>query len=68
MKDHFNSHTVMKYGGGGGGGVYFVGFIGALVYFLHYHSDNFWLIILAFLKAAVWPAFFVYNIFQFLKM
>ena len=57
---------VAKAGGIGGG--WFLGFIGALVYYLHFHSGTFWLAVLAILKAAVWPAFLVYHLLLFLKM
>jgi len=53
---------------GGGSGVWFLGFIGALVYYLHVHSGTFWLVILAILKAIVWPAFLVYHLLVFLKV
>ena len=49
---------------GGAGGLWFVGFIGAFVYYIHFHSGSFWLVILAFLKAIVWPAFVVYHVLQ----
>jgi hypothetical protein len=50
--------------GGGAGGLWFLGFIGALVYYIHTHSGTFWLVVLAFMKAIVWPAFVVYHILQ----
>jgi len=53
---------------GGSGGIWFLGFIGALVYYLHIHSGTFWLVILAFLKALFWPAFLVYHLLAFLKL
>ncbi len=46
----------------GAGGIWFLGFIGALVYYLHTHSGTFWLVVLAFMKAVVWPAFLVYHL------
>jgi hypothetical protein len=49
---------------GGAGGLYFLGFLGALVYYIHYHSGTFWLVVLGILKALVWPAFVVYHILQ----
>jgi hypothetical protein len=49
---------------GGAGGIWFLGFIGALVYYIHYHSGTFWLVVLAFLKSVVWPAFVVYHVLQ----
>jgi hypothetical protein len=44
---------------GGGNAVYGLGFIGAAVYFIG-HAGTFWLGVLGFLKALVWPAFLVY--------
>ena len=46
----------------GAGGLWFLGFIGALAYYLHTHSGTVWLVLLAFLKAFVWPAFVVYHV------
>jgi hypothetical protein len=50
--------------GGGAGGVWFLGFIGALVYYLHTHSGTVWLVIVAVLKSIFWPAFLVYHLLQ----
>ena len=47
---------------GGAGGIWLLGFIGALCYYLHTHSGTFWLVLLAFMKAVVWPAFVVYHV------
>ena len=47
---------------GGAGGIWFLGFIGALCYYLHTHSGTFWLVLVAFMKSAVWPAFVVYQV------
>ncbi len=47
---------------GGAGGVWFLGFIGALCYYLHTHSGTFWLVLVAFMKSVVWPAFVVYHV------
>ena len=52
----------------GGSGIWFLGFIGALVYYLHVHSGTFWLVVLAVLKALVWPAFLIYHLLLFLKV
>ena len=41
----------------------FLSFIGAAVYFVN-QVDGFWNIILALVKAAVWPAILIYNILQ----
>lgn len=48
-------------GGNPAGPVYFFGFIGAAVYYLHI-TTGFWPSVVAFLKALVWPAFLVYHL------
>lgn len=48
-------------GGACGGGIYFIGFIGAAIYYLQ-QSTSFWTGVLAILKAIVWPAFLVYKL------
>lgn len=60
IKEHVYRHNH-------GGGIYGLGFIGALVYYLS-TATSFWMGVLGILKAIVWPAFFVYGIFQFLGM
>ena len=47
------------------GAVYGLGFIGAAVYFIS-HATGFWMGVLGFLKALVWPAFLVYQAFKYL--
>ncbi|MBN2544232.1 MAG: hypothetical protein JXB50_00445 [Spirochaetes bacterium] len=49
------------------GAIYGLGFIGAFVYFI-IHAAGFWMGVLGFLKAIVWPAFLVYGLFKFLAM
>lgn len=44
-----------------GGGWYFLGMIGAAVYYLH-TTYGIWPSIVALLKACVWPAFLVYHL------
>lgn len=48
------------------GGTYFLAFIGAAVYFIG-QSNGFWEGVLGFLKAMVWPAFLIYEIFTALS-
>ncbi|MFA6160615.1 MAG: hypothetical protein WCT54_02995 [Patescibacteria group bacterium] len=48
-----------------GGAGYFIGFIGAAVYYLG-SATTFWVGVLGFLKALVWPAFMVYGVLNFL--
>jgi hypothetical protein len=47
--------------------VYGIGFIGAAVYFLS-HAATFWLGVLGFFKAIVWPAFLVYGLLNHIGM
>ncbi|UCG28336.1 MAG: hypothetical protein JSV24_02960 [Bacteroidales bacterium] len=49
------------------GAVYGLGLIGAAVYFIA-HAASFWMGVLGFLKAIVWPAFLVYEAFKYMAM
>ncbi len=48
-----------------GSGIYFVGFIGALVYYIS-TATGFWKGVFGVIKAMVWPAFLVYHTLLFL--
>ena len=48
-----------------GGAVYGLGFIGAAIYYIS-NATGFWIGVLGFLKALVWPAFLVYEALKFL--
>jgi hypothetical protein len=43
-----------------GGGIYFLGFVGAAIYYVSTATD-FWMGALGVLKAIVWPAFLVFS-------
>lgn len=45
--------------------IYGVGIIGAAVFYIG-EATTFWLGIVGFLKALVWPAFLVYHLLEFL--
>jgi hypothetical protein len=47
------------------GAVYGLGFIGAAIYFIS-TATSFWIGVLGFLKAIVWPVFMIYEAFKFL--
>ena len=49
------------------GCAYFLGFIGAAVYYIS-TANSFWMGVLGFLKALVWPAFLVFELLKFLSM
>ena len=50
---------------GAAGGAYFLGFIGAVVYYIS-TASGFWNGVWGFIKALVWPAFLVYEALQHL--
>jgi len=56
-----------KCNSGCGGAVYGLGFIGAAVYYIS-QSTGFWMGVLGFLKAIVWPAFLVFDALKFLAV
>lgn len=49
------------------GFMFFVAYIGALVFFIE-RNVGFWGDLLAFLQAAVWPAYVLYNVLTFLRI
>ena len=67
-KDLNKLKCTMKMCAGGketGGCFYFLGFIGALIYFIT-TAPSVWDAVLGFFKAIVWPAFLVYGLFLFM--
>jgi hypothetical protein len=50
-----------------GNGIYGLAFIGAAVYYIQ-QAPTFWMGVLGFLKALVWPAFLIYELMKYLKM
>ena len=59
--------TKVIYKGASSAPVYGLGFIGALVYYIG-HATTFWLGVLGFFKAIVWPAMLVYELLKYLNM
>ena len=51
--------------GGSSGAVYFLGFVGAAVYYIS-NTIGFKAGVVGFLKALVWPAFLVYELLKYL--
>jgi len=60
MSKHYHTN-------GAAGAVYGLGFIGAAIYFIS-QATTFWLGVLGFLKAIVWPAFMVYELLKYLGL
>lgn len=56
----------LKSGKPSGSCAYFLGFIGASFYFIS-SSIGFWAGFVGFLKAIVWPAFMVYEVFHYVS-
>lgn len=54
-------------GNASSGAVYGLGFIGAAVYYIM-HATCFWAGVFGFLKAIVWPAVLVFEVFKHLGM
>ena len=46
---------------GAWGGAYFLGMIGAAVFYMQ-HAHTFWAVILGLLKALVWPVFVIHHV------
>ena len=60
-----NNKVVNK---GGAGGLWFLGAVGTLVYFLHYHSGSLWLVLVAIFKAIFWPAYLTFYVLRFMHI
>ncbi len=52
-------------GGATGGALYGLGFLGAAIYYISV-ATGFWVGVLGFLKAMVWPAFLVFDVFKYI--
>lgn len=60
MSKSDNALVKITHDHGPGGFMFFVAYIGAVIYFFQ-QSPDFWGFILALLKAIVWPAFVLYG-------
>lgn len=58
-------HKCYKTHKGSTGAFYFLGFLGAFIYYLM-TTTGFWNGVLGFLKSLVWPAFLVFELFMFI--
>ncbi len=52
---------------GASNAIYGLGFVGACVYFIG-QAATFWLGVLGFLKALVWPALLIFELLKYLNM
>ena len=64
-KSKSTNTKIMKCGPGNRCCGYFLGFLGAAIYYIS-AANGFWMGVLGFLKALVWPAFLVFEVLKFL--
>ena len=62
----FKMESTSRKSGNSGAALYGLGFVGALIYFIQ-AATSFWIGVLGFFKALLWPAFLVYYLLEFLK-
>ncbi|MEI6481631.1 MAG: hypothetical protein WCO19_05025 [Candidatus Saccharibacteria bacterium] len=60
-RNNINNH-------GSAGSIWFMGFVGMLVYQLHVHSGSVKLVLIAFFKAFFWLAYLVYYVLKFMNV
>jgi hypothetical protein len=65
MKKKCDMHTIHH--GCSNGAIYGLGFIGAVVYYIS-HATGFWMGVLGFLKALIWPVFVVHGLLKFMGL
>lgn len=65
--EHHHGHHRGHHFRSGGDMVWFLGFIGACIYYLS-AAPTFWLGVLGFLKSLVWPVFLVLEAFKTLGL
>lgn len=46
------------------GFIFFLAYVGAAIYFIQQSTGGLWEVILALLKAIVWPVFVIYHVLQ----
>ena len=66
-KRNVNVKNVVKVKNSGGNSAYILAMIGAAVYYIQ-QADGFGEVIVALLKALVWPAFLVYDLLRLVSL
>jgi len=67
MSEHDKHRARMAHRTGGPFGfIFFLGFIGAAIYFIHKTSGGFWEVVLGLLQAIVWPVYVMYHLLRVL--
>ena len=67
MEDNVMREKCNSTSNAGGGAVYGLGMIGAAIFFIG-QATCFWMGVLGFLKALIWPVFLVLEAFKYLSM
>lgn len=61
MASNNSSSNYHKSSTAAGGGMWFLGFIGALIYYMQ-HAHSFWQVLYGIFQAIFWPAYLVYGL------
>lgn len=64
MSDHEKKTVKVVNQAGPFGFMFFLAYIGAAIYFVQQTTGGFWEVILALLKAVVWPVFVMYHVLR----
>ena len=67
MSKDSKSFVTINKNEGMSGFIFFLAWVGALVYFVN-QANDFWGVIIAFFKACVWPAFVLYEVLGLLQL
>ncbi len=62
-----HAEKVVNHNNGAFGGVYFLAFVGALIYFFQ-QPGTFWDFIIRFFQALFWPALVMYEVLKILDL
>jgi len=63
---HYNKSSIKIIDKGPIGLIFFMGYIGAAIYFIQISSGTFWGVILGLLQAAIWPVYVMYHVLHLL--
>ena len=64
MGEHDRKNIKVVNKAGPFGFMFFLAYIGAAIYFVQQTDGGFWVVVLALLKAVVWPVFVMYHVLQ----
>ncbi len=67
MAKNYSSHAQKNGAAAAGGGMWFLGFIGALIYYMQ-HAHSFWQVLYGIFQAFFWPAYVVYGLLRLINL